>query len=76
MWWKALEKDRKRMSIEEIKNLLPNVQVKMRNGKVIVGTLRGRKLRFAVVRVDEDIVLEYAWETIQHSINSNTPLLT
>lgn len=58
---------------------LPTVRICVR-GKVENGAISGVKLAFPMVSVDrgkgEREGYEFAWETIVHSLNEGTPLVT
>lgn len=69
------------LTIDQIKELLPSVSVK--HGKYLcTGTLKGRKLAFPVIYYyaepnqprDCPYVISVAWETVQSSLSSNTPI--
>jgi len=63
------------MTIAEIKEQLPDVKVKL-YGRIVTGQLAGRKLDYPTVhlRTCPPSSFQYSWETIQHSINTDTPL--
>jgi hypothetical protein len=64
------------MTIDEIKENLPDVKVKIGTG-IFTGILRGRFLPYAQVWVPElgpDIKIEYSWKIVQQAINNNKPL--
>lgn len=63
------------MTLAEIKDKLPDVPVNL-YGRVVMGQLAGRLLDYPTVhlRTCPPSSFQYAWETIQHAINTNTPL--
>jgi len=63
------------MTTDEVKANLPDIRIKI--GKAIyAGRVSGRKNRFATIYVpDLGVDYEYAWQTIAHSINNDSPLL-
>ena len=64
------------MTTAEVKELLPDVRVKL--GKdIYAGIVTGRYKPFATVFVITDAGIsswEYAWETIAHAVTTDTPL--
>lgn len=67
------------MNIEEIKEKLPSVKVKI-GGKVWEGRISGRKEKFATVIVPLGTYpatfgpYQYAWETIKRHLDTGKPL--
>jgi len=65
------------MTIQEIKENLPDIKIKLDNGEIVKGLVRGRNLRFAKVSRTTwgGFAFDVAWETIERCINNNTPLI-
>lgn len=62
------------MTIEEIKKILPNVQIEV-NGKIFTGNILGRKLDYAKVYVPElFLIYEFSWESVAKSVAEKTVL--
>ena len=64
-------------TIEEIKQNLPDVLVRMDKKMTVTGRVSGRRNAFATVSCEwhgVPVQYEYAWETIAHAVNNNTPL--
>ena len=59
-------------TIESVKQDLPAVKIRI-NGKIVEGSVKGRKNRFATVRY-ENYQWDFAWETIVRALNNDTPL--
>lgn len=62
------------MTIEQIKDQLPRVRVKLRSGEVVEGVLMGRRCRFATVAVRGVVVGEWNWGAVTSAINNGRPL--
>jgi hypothetical protein len=66
------------MTIEQIKQSLPAVTVRMQDGSLREGQIAGRRLDFPAVyaRVNGEWVLagEWSWHAIAHCLNANKPL--
>jgi hypothetical protein len=65
---------------ERVKEELPSVKVKLiMEDRIVKGYVKGRKNRFATVRVrlDKDTYkdLHYAWGSVVHALNNGKPLL-
>ena len=61
-------------TIERVKAELPPVMVKMPNGEITIGTVRGRRLDFPVVSAGI-VNADFAWKTIVDALNNEKPLL-
>lgn len=60
---------------EKVKRELPEVQVRLPNGKIVDAVVRGRNNRFATVgTIDLNHSWEFAWKTIAWALNGGTPL--
>jgi len=65
------------MTIDEIKKDLPQVYVKIFNTVVPVA-ISGRQLKYPIVHTSfmgNNLSWEFTWSAIQHSINTDTPLI-
>ena len=60
------------MTVEEVRDQLPDVSVRLADGTIVSGHLSGRKNDFATVWLH--IPIEFAWETIATAINTGNPL--
>jgi hypothetical protein len=66
------------LTIEQIKEELPDVQIKVFN-KIVTGHLAGRKNEFAGVWVEIDgtqLNWTFSWFAIKEALANNRPLLT
>lgn len=66
----------KRLTVDQVKETLPEVEVK-RNGKIYAAKVRGRRMPFAEVYWETDcgpMSAEFAWETVTNAINNGTML--
>jgi hypothetical protein len=67
-------------TVEMVKEELPDVKVKHPfSNTIVTGAVRGRKNQFATVYYGDGAQAcsnEYAWETIVHALNNDTPLTT
>lgn len=64
-------------TIEEIKELLPSVKVRVPGG-VILGRLSGRLEQFAKVHIDLFGIrasVVFSWESVKNSLNEDRPLI-
>jgi ethanolamine utilization microcompartment shell protein EutS len=68
------------MSIDQVKQDLPNVRVKLPNGRIIVGYLSGRQRSFAHVIADRgngwESIGEWSWVSVTNAVNAGRPLLS
>ena len=65
------------LTIDQVKDTLPNVQVKS-HGKVYTAKVRGRRHAFAEVSWETDcgtMRADFAWQTVTNAINNNKELL-
>ena len=65
------------LTIDQVKDTLPNVQVKS-HGKVYTAKVRGRRHAFAEVSWETDcgtMRADFAWQTVTNAINYNKELL-
>ena len=66
------------MTIDQIRDDLPNVRVRMPNGRITVGYLSGRFRSFAHVIVDTgngwESAGEWSWQTVTDAVNADRPL--
>ena len=65
------------LTIDQVKDTLPNVQVKS-HGKVYTAKVRGRRHAFAEVSWETDcgtMRADFAWQTVTNAINNNKVLL-
>ena len=61
-------------TIQEIKDTLPNITVKINKNSFMVGTVRGRKNKFATVTIGSGNLersFEFSWEAVQRAYNNN-----
>lgn len=72
-----LERESKAWTVESVKAELPNVKVRLMNGEIVTGYVRGRKLKFAQVwtKGDDHDGWIFSWETIVHYLNEDRPLI-
>lgn len=61
-------------TLDTVKDLLPDVKVKVSKTKIETGKVRGRRNPFAAVYVGYDCY-EFAWQTIVNALNNDRPLL-
>ena len=59
---------------ETVKEQLPDAEIKLPGGQVILCKVRGRKRQFAQVVAGDGLVYEFAWKTIADSLNRGTCL--
>ena len=65
------------LTIDQVKDTLPNVQVKS-HGKAYTAKVRGRRHAFAEVSWETDcgtMRADFAWQTVTNAINNNKELL-
>ena len=65
------------LTIDQVKDTLPNVQVKS-HGTVYTAKVRGRRHAFAEVSWKTDcgtMRADFAWQTVTNAINNNKELL-
>lgn len=63
------------LTIETVKSELPKVQVKTMSGKIVEGSVTGRRNKFATVYISSEVSHEFSWQTIANALNNNRPLL-
>lgn len=66
------------MSIQEVKDRLPPVRVRLQTGDVVIGQLSGRKEKFARIFVGHSGVsfsYEFSWHTVAKAVSNNSILL-
>lgn len=61
-------------TVERVKAELPYVWVRV-NGRVHSGQLIGRRNNYAVARIEGAQIIEVAWATIAHCLNTNRPIV-
>jgi hypothetical protein len=61
-----------------VKERLPDVRVQMPDGRILLGTVRGREEAFARVTVETSrrvfATAEYPWSSLVWSLNTGRPL--
>ncbi len=66
------------MSAADVKDQMPPVTIRMKDGTIVEGMLTGRMLPFATVyaRIGREwiFVAEWSWESIAHCLTNNNPL--
>jgi hypothetical protein len=67
-------------TITLVKDRLPDVHVQLPDGRVLLGTVRGREEPFAQVYVEPSrgvsCQYEYSWDSLVWSLNTGRPLTT
>ncbi len=61
-------------TIREVKDQLPNIKVKMRDGSITDAHVGSRKRKFARVWLPNGGYFQAAWQAIVNCLNGNGPL--
>lgn len=62
-------------TVEKVKQDLPPVTVKLESGKIVAGTVSGRRNKYPTVHTKcNQTGWEFGWGTVVRALNNNRPL--